>query len=1028
MENQEINKKVQNVNFKKIAEKIAADPLQWVLFLGHGISCHHQGYRRQKFFELAKEIEKNESNKYSVQTMLYQSIENEDYTGLSNVLFGDIWDGASFLEDNHEKQQKRRERYAYSLAKKEEINLDSIDVDLSNLLKIFSGIILTTCQDETVEAFLEYENSMPADDMVCTPYTMTTSSTWDWWIKNGNGDIKDLFSQVYMQTDVHILVKLYGTSNMPHRLLLSGQDFNEFYPAINGKEDALLPQTMLFLKTIFSTKNILFLGVDFSSDCALPLAKGILELLALNTKKEVERYAFITDISKENMEPYGIMERYHIKPIQGEGIIEVNNFETKTQREPLDPPISADGHRKLSIEDALELFGRWYIRRPYKRIFLDEQDTYIYGFMEKELKILKEDILEFCPGTGEAIEWSETSIRQLAIAANNLADFYDLKKVFDAAVMNKEKPAEVNAIQFYETITKNILNDRLSKRSQKLRQILSAYGSGFPLGFLQLLTDDDEELKEWKRAGICLANSGMYIKRNYKKNLQKRLSYADSVMQTAGTYPDKMREQFKSRMEESCHQVINSYFYPVDNEIEGNMDNEYLKNILTNMFKKLRDILEDQREGYQQIHSLLQTETQEIVKNIGKLEDKTLEWKPSLFYHLLLESHMVPLDCEVSQMDGLLGQLEKLYKEEEKKQKEEKEKKEAEEKEQKEQKEAEEKEQKEEIEQKKEKEEIERLFEVKLMLYMAKIIIMEQSLGKEGLDDKDQEQEISNVKLQCKKVEKMIMEKSAWDNKFMPEWLFMLNVQFRFLKSKMYGHISTIVEIKRCKAREDSCKRQEDELNILKKTLDDIRDFISDREYALGCKYEELMAGYNNFMGEYYFKMSQYYWENRKFAKEKVFRSFQKEDKCYRDAEECYKKALEYYNKFPLRFGIQRANVMRGLADLYCQKKIGLAKDEEREKLEEKLYSLLIEAYILYRNNSDLHGIADVLQSMGNAEKYDNNKSKDGKHRSPFCFHKVAEDIYKYLRDAWSRYVVLQFQEGVHGDRKSRNNGNSLGV
>ena len=60
------------------------------------------------------------------------------------------------------------------------------------------------------------------------------------------------------------------------------------------------------------------------------------------------------------------------------------------------------------------------------------------------------------------------------------------------------------------------------------------------------------------------------------------------------------------------------------------------------------------------------------------------------------------------------------------------------------------------------------------------------------------------------------------------------------------------------------------------------------------------------------------------------------------------------------------------------------------------------------------------LHKKGNAENYQAGK-KEEKHSSPFCFHKAAVDIYEYLGDAWSCFIVVQFQKGVYGDRMKRN-------
>ncbi|MCM1118690.1 MAG: SIR2 family protein [bacterium] len=109
-------------------------------------------------------------------------------------------------------------------------------------------MIQTTCQDETVEALMEYERSVPVKDMVCTPYILTTAQEW----YSGN---------------MHALIKLYGSCTDSQRMLLSEQDFQEYYPAEPSKKPTTSePKTVSFLREIFHRKNLLFLGMNPMQD------------------------------------------------------------------------------------------------------------------------------------------------------------------------------------------------------------------------------------------------------------------------------------------------------------------------------------------------------------------------------------------------------------------------------------------------------------------------------------------------------------------------------------------------------------------------------------------------------------------------------------------------------------------------------------------------------------------------------------------------------------------------------------------
>lgn len=83
---------------------------------------------------------------------------------------------------------------------------------------------------------------------------------------------------------------------------------------------------------------------------------------------------------------------------------------------------------------------------------------------------------------------------------------------------------------------------------------------------------------------------------------------------------------------------------------------------------------------------------------------------------------------------------------------------------------------------------------------------------------------------------------------------------------------------------------------------------------------------------------------------------------------------------------------------------------EGAARLRRECYDALIRSYILYRGDSDLHGIADVLQSMGNVER---REKPDTSFRSMLNFYKASKDIYAELGDGWSEYVADTFLKGA---------------
>ncbi len=973
------------ISIKEFAGRILDDASKWVLFLGDRISYDQLNNRKKLFSDLAIEASREKETDPLVKTKIMKAVQGGDYTGLSGILFGNRWDGASFLDEVGEAQMKWRERYAKELVKREKINISNAPAELGDILKIFPGIILTTCQDETIEAFLEYEKSMPVDDTVFTPYNLEVSEEWDRWIKDKGVRAWDLASREDkdIRDKAHILVKLYGSRKNPYKMLLSEKDFEECY---SEKSNA-----HLFLKKIFRTKNLLFVGMDLGKEGPLSHAEGILKLLE-EEPGDVERYLLDEEGTGE-----GELARYHIKPVKaGEGGIK--EFGRKLEKQIKDLRKEANktscreeacGYRKeegisreigedaenngtLDQRMALEQFELFYNRRSHNEFLKNE----------KEMNILKVKILGFGENGRSHKQWNKKSIEQLAVAANNVADFYDLEEIFsfaEKACLNNDggpKRGERTPGEFYEMVTRNMLNERLSARSRYLHQILSFYGSGFPFGFLMLLSKDEEELKKWKRAGIQLTNSGIYVKRHHRKNLHERMFHADNVMRTAGTNPYK--KKFKNIIKERCRQPGEGYFYPLDSTLINEGDKEKEKEKLEEMFVKMHHILRDKSEGYKQLHSLLQTEMPEIINNMRKLESGRKQWEPAMLYYLLRESRAIPRDRGIlrEEIKDCFAKASEALETENRK-------------------------------------ESRKALLDEVMLLQTESLIESQSYKKEN-----QNQAIGK----CIEAENLIdreEKKGKWKRDETPEQIFEQRIQICLLKARIYGRLSSILEIERCRKKEADCSEQKSMLKKMNNSLEYARRLIRTRESLLGSSYEEIWAEWDHLKGEYYFKMSQFHWENRQYSDRKEISREEKES--YKRAEEHYGMALSYYGKYPYKFWIQRADVMRNMADLYCQKGKSIEDGKDKESLREQCYNMLMEAYVLYRSNGDLHGIADVLQSMGNVEDF---HEIGEKNRSPLCFYKVSKDLYDYLNDDWSSAIVGRFheeaEEKVEAGKKNR--------
>lgn len=110
---------------------------------------------------------------------------------------------------------------------------------------------------------------------------------------------------------------------------------------------------------------------------------------------------------------------------------------------------------------------------------------------------------------------------------------------------------------------------------------------------------------------------------------------------------------------------------------------------------------------------------------------------------------------------------------------------------------------------------------------------------------------------------------------------------------------------------------------------------------------------------------------------------------------------------------------MRKIADLYYRR----AKSEGKIETKKQCYEYLAEAYKLYRSNADLWGIANVLQSMGNAEtikkRGENSQSEEAckengeNTRSMKSFYDTSIGLYDMLGDPWSSAVAKKFKEDI---------------
>lgn len=934
-------------SIKKIAESVSKNSYDWVLILGPGISY-------DSMEAVDNELER-QMLQYENTENICQAVQKRNHAAIKEILFGNIWNDISFPDAEGMKQRARRKEYAEKFAVREQINLECYKtLDLRSLLKIFPGIILTTCQDEIVEAFLEDEACMVIENQICTPDSLTTSAYWK-----------------YNMEQSRVLLKLYGTCTKPHYLLLSDDDMNMYYPKeMQQKDEEKKLPTITVLERLFRDKNLLFIGMNLPNDefAREPfLAAGIMKLLE---KKEATQERAGTDpiryIIMDDMKYADEWRNYHIEPIVCplDAVSELLH-KLNTQIDSIKDSSEDIKERDADVTENVEVLNKKAAEAIFWKTYSRRSKHHV---SDREKHILERHIWEIQEGTDNT-KYNKRGIEKLAMAANTFADFSDL---WNAIKLAMNENGDGNQL-CNEKIIEYISSKRISRRSQDLLQILYFYGEGFPMGFLNLIEEDKKELEDWKCAGIQLINSGIYMQSFNRKKIYEQIKYADSLMQTAGS--NARKQNLDLRLQERTHRVKDSYFYPVKIETIVNEDERKTKETYHKMFDRLIEILANKSEGYSHLCSLLETELPTL---LGIIEDKLEDYKkkPELLYYLFLECQIQPNNAQT-----LLENIRKLR------------------------------------EQLDNSKDGKYTLCQKLMLYQVEVIIVSQQREAEKQEE---------ALLLCDKAEKMIKSynQSRHNSEDMPmyELIFIQQIQFYLLKSKINGKLASIMEIGRCHCQDkesnrihEFCENQKMYLNKMKQNLDEAAKVRIKQSEATGDNYGFLCAEIAHQLGQYYFKQSQYCNENFRYYsrnKNKANRinakeNREKEKKYYTESEKYYKSALEFYQNYSGQYRLQEAGVLRNMADLYCRmKKSGNYNSNEYN---DKFYKHLEDAYMYYRSYNNLHGIADVLQSMGEMENFEETSKKE--RRSAVCFFHAADKIYNDLGDEWSQYVLSAFLE-----------------
>lgn len=961
-------------SIRKIAESVKKDSFNWVLVLGSGISWDGMKAADEEFADQILQLQRGAADQGGMRERVCKAVQERNHDAVMTALYGDIWNGVNFLRIEEEEQKRRRERYAAKFAVRNHINLECYTkLDMRALIRTFQGIILTTCQDEIIEAFLEDELCMTVKNQIYTPYTLATLPHWKKRLERSRA-----------------LIKLHGTCTEPCRMLLSKRDMNMYYPE---KEKPL--HTVEALDWIFQNKNLLFLDMDLEDGRpegkrTPALAPGIRRLLEKditahkNNADVPQRYIILE--KEEEKTDRELYEKLHIRTIncQADGTSRLIGSLTQQIR----PGLGENIHDKcameeragredteiLTKEEAEEIFWDNYNRRPRHHI------------SKREMHILEMHILEVHMlgnrNLADRTRYSKKNIEKLAMAANNYAEFNDLWKAMDMA--GKDRDGGTIPMDKGQLIDK-ILNERIDDRSRQLHRILEFYGQGFPMGFLNLLSEKEEELEAWKRAGIQLTNSGIYIQRNDRKKIYEQVEYADQLVQYAGRNPYK--EAFRNRLREKEQQVADSYFYPIaDGIIKPGSGQEDVRKVYENMYGRMVDILRDKSKGYIHLRSLLETELPTIIEKNNRLngeeeqqDGERRQKQAELLYYLLRECPIQPKDSAgFLKMVRELGQKIAAGNHDEA-----------------------------------------NALCSRLMLYQVQVIVIsqQQETGEEKNHEKKQKEALELCNAALKLIHEY--EKIHQDRKeLIPKTVFMQQMQLYLLKSRVYGKLASIKEIERCNYRGEKDENYENICEAQKKYLGQMESVI---RMAARCKkgredmtksfYKSLQAEIEYLRGEHYFKLSQFYEENKKYPYKKGDpRSRHRERKNFKVSAEYYGRALEFYQKYPGQYKLQAAGVMRSIADLYCRKKQSSV-CRDKQECTDQFYKYIQDAYMYYRSYNNLHGIADVLQSMGEMEEYGEAQEKEQK--SGICFYSASARLYRELGDEWSYYVVSAFLEGV---------------
>lgn len=956
-------------NLQSLAGDIVGNPKEWVLILGENISfcmkeakgCAVDARQRFRTKMVRKVIRDNRLNPYDTDKM-YEAVQNKDKRQMETLLFGNVWDGASFADRYREMRLERRERLAEKLPSVDRMNVEfakwnvnhSLQDDSFRLINLLNSIILTTCQDETAEAVLEYERAMPIDGLnVCTPYSMLTSPKWQ---RRLNSCLGTGVLPACEDNNTPVLVKLYGRRSNPKRMLLSEWDFDAYYPP-DYECEMNEPYTMSFLETVFCSKNLLFIGVNEAEGnktgegCDLDMAPGIVKLLEKTKKSGKSRFALVEDERSAFLNLLSALEA-KVKTLFGRTAA---REEQPGEAEP----------KELDIKTAEQYFWELYTRRPGHKISLSEK------------QVLKEQIL----GKDGRQLWGVFEVETLAIVANKLADFYDLKEVLDEeweAGNQAGGPADN-----FASVPMRIIEKSLNKSSAVLFRALLIYGGGFPSGFLELIScdgDSDGDKEDVKRSAIRLVNNGLCSKGQQRKNIHKRMKYADSIMRTAGNNRIPDRATFKSDMEEVDRQVNDSYLYLTEIFTKTNRDlwKEYEDEALDGlgaMCDRLMQILEQKSRGYSHYRSLLETEIPLILGIVPKLK-KSSAWKTDFVYCLFKESRLVKKELrENGDVNRLLNSLmEQLCADYENRHIDE-----------------------------------ERFYRCK-----AKNLISQSIVWSQSGSDRFQKKALRN----CRKALfwlKNLKGHAGIDRDFL------LKVNIYFLCAKIYGRRSTIRELKRCANGEATCPTQWELMLKMKENLDEIKQQTDMYNDSHPLSYNGIKARLDYLYGEYFFKMSQYHKENRQYGAPSPDCEGRETESCYTQAKNYYDDAFDFYNRYPELYSLEAADVHRSIGDYYCQK----AKSDSMFgggsalEISAECFENLYAAFKIYRLNTNLHGIADVLQSMGNTQSYGEFNVKIEKNkRSSFCFYNASKELYQFLGDEWSISVLGKFLKGAKMDRE----------